>query len=87
MVERHWPKTRAALWLLGLVCAASAVVGPLAQRAHADLRAHMVGHVLLGMLAPLLVALAAPVTLAPRALPPDPRAASHACCAPPRSGS
>ena len=72
MVERHWPKTRAALWLLGLVCAASAVVGPLAQRAHADLRAHMVGHVLLGMLAPLLVALAAPVTLAPRALPPGP---------------
>ena len=27
-----WPKTRTALWLLGLVCAASAVAGPLAER-------------------------------------------------------
>jgi putative membrane protein len=69
---RHWPNTRTALWLLGLVCAACAVVGPIAEQAHADLRAHMVGHVLLGMLAPLLMALAAPVTLALRALPPEP---------------
>jgi putative membrane protein len=69
---RRWPKTRTALWLLGLVCAAFAVVGPLAERGHADLRAHMVGHVLLGMLAPLLMTLAAPDTLALRALPPGP---------------
>jgi putative membrane protein len=69
---RQWPAQRTALWLLGLTCAASAVVGPLAERAHSDLRAHMVGHVLLGMLAPLLLTLAAPVTLALRALPPGP---------------
>ena len=35
----------------------------------ADLRAHMAGHLLLGMVAPLLLTLARPVTLALRTLP------------------
>lgn len=66
---RAWSGRRSASWLLGLTLAGAAVVGPLAERAHSDFRAHMVGHLLLGMLAPLLLVLAAPGTLALRALP------------------
>jgi putative membrane protein len=66
--RRAWPMHRTALWILGLAAATAAVTGPLADRAHEDLVAHMVGHLLLGMLAPLLLVRAAPVTLALRAL-------------------
>ncbi|MGY1699246.1 cytochrome c oxidase assembly protein [Geodermatophilus sp. SYSU D00766] len=62
-----WPLARTAAWLAGVATAAVAVAGPLA--AHGDLRAHMAGHLLLGMVAPLLLVLGAPVTLALRALP------------------
>jgi len=65
--ERGWPTWRAACWAGGVAVAAVAALGPLAD--HMDFRAHMIGHVLLGMLAPLLLVLAAPVTLALRALP------------------
>jgi putative membrane protein len=65
--DRRWPVARALSWLAGVVVAAVAALGPVAD--HMDFRAHMVGHVLLGMLAPLLLVLAAPVTLALRALP------------------
>jgi putative membrane protein len=65
--DRGWPVGRAMCWLAGVAVAAVAVLGPVAD--HMDFRAHMVGHVLLGMLAPLLLTLAAPVTLALRALP------------------
>lgn len=64
-----WPAHRTGLWVLGVASALAALVGPLAELAHADLRAHMVGHVLLGMAAPLLLVSAAPVTLALRAVP------------------
>jgi putative membrane protein len=64
-----WPGHRTALWLVGTGAAVAALVGPLAELAHTDPRAHMVGHVLLGMAAPLLMVRAAPVTLALRALP------------------
>lgn len=64
-----WPGPRTALWLLGTGAAVVALAGPLAELAHTDPRAHMVGHVLLGMAAPLLMVHAAPVTLALRALP------------------
>lgn len=60
---RKWPLHRYVFWLFGVLCAAAAVVGPLADRAHTDFTAHMLGHLLLGMLAPLLLALAAPMTL------------------------
>jgi putative membrane protein len=63
-----WPAHRAVLWYLGLACAAAAL-GPVAEAARTSFTAHMVGHVLLGMLAPLLLVLAAPVTLLLRALP------------------
>jgi putative membrane protein len=66
---RAWPATRTVSWSLGLACAAVAVAGPLAAAGHADFRAHMTGHLLLGMLAPLLVVSARPVTLALGALP------------------
>jgi putative membrane protein len=67
--KKQWPLVRSALWIVGILCASLAVIGPLADRAHSDFRAHMVGHVLLGMLAPLLMVLATPMTLILRTLP------------------
>ncbi|MFD3687371.1 cytochrome c oxidase assembly protein [Nocardiopsis sp. NPDC058631] len=64
-----WPVARTSSWAGGLLCVGVALVGPLAERAHHDFTAHMAGHVLLGMLGPLLLVLAAPVTLALRVLP------------------
>jgi putative membrane protein len=61
-----WPLLRTASWLAGL---AAAVAGVVLSAAHGDLRVHMAGHLLLGMVAPPLLVLAAPVTLALRALP------------------
>ncbi|SES30878.1 putative membrane protein [Psychrobacillus sp. OK032] len=61
--KKQWPFYRVILWIIGVVCASLAVIGPIADRSHEDFSAHMVGHLLLGMLAPLLMALAAPMTL------------------------
>ncbi|TKI73419.1 hypothetical protein FC699_38455, partial [Bacillus wiedmannii] len=49
---KRWPLYRTGFWVLGTICAAIAVVGPLANHAHIDFIAHMLGHLLLGMLAP-----------------------------------
>lgn len=68
---RPWPSGRTTLWLIGVVVAAAPLAGPLADWADADFRIHMIGHVLSGMVAPLLMVLAAPVTLALRALSTD----------------
>ncbi|MDG4807491.1 cytochrome c oxidase assembly protein [Micromonospora sp. WMMD1120] len=58
---RGWDHRRTVAWLLG--CALLAVaLGPLAQIPD-DPRGHMAQHLLLGMLAPLGLALGAPVTL------------------------
>ncbi|PJN88662.1 cytochrome c oxidase assembly protein [Bacillus sp. mrc49] len=65
---KKWPLSRTLFWILGVMSAASAIVGPIADRAHMDFTAHMVGHLLLGMLAPILLVLAAPITLALRTL-------------------
>ena len=54
-----WPPVRTAAWLAGVATAAVGVSVP----------DHMIGHLLLGMLAPLLLVRAAPVTLALRTLP------------------
>lgn len=70
--SRHrgrWPPHRTAAWLAGLVCAGAGLVGPIAAAARESFTAHMLGHLLLGMLAPLCLVLAAPVTVALRALP------------------
>jgi putative membrane protein len=63
-----WPSGRTARWLLGVAAAVAGLLVGLAG-AH-DLRLHVAGHLLVGMVAPLLLVTAAPVTLALRALPP-----------------
>jgi len=65
---KKWPISRMILWILGVLLAVSAVVGPIAARAHHDFVFHMIGHLLLGMLAPLLLVLSAPMTLLLRTL-------------------
>ncbi|MFC3387039.1 cytochrome c oxidase assembly protein [Salinicoccus sesuvii] len=64
-----WKNSRYLWWLLGIFFAASALSGPLAERAHHNFNAHMMGHLLLGMLAPLLIVLSRPMTLLMRTLP------------------
>ncbi|MFC0851999.1 cytochrome c oxidase assembly protein [Halalkalibacter oceani] len=65
---RRWPLHRTVLWIAGVGCALVAVIGPLAEKSHHDFAAHMTGHLFLGMLAPLLMVLAAPMTLALRSM-------------------
>jgi putative membrane protein len=60
---------RAVSWCAGLVVTGVSVAGPLANSAAHDIRAHMVVHLLLGMLAPVLLVMAAPVSMALRTLP------------------
>lgn len=67
--HKPWPLHRHLCWHAGLACAAAAIAGPIAERAHDDFTAHMIGHLLLGMLAPLLIALASPMRLLLRTLP------------------
>ncbi|GAA2170348.1 cytochrome c oxidase assembly protein [Agrococcus versicolor] len=59
---------RLVLWIAGVVAATATMVGPLAAAAHEGFVAHMWAHLLAGMLAPLLLVLSAPVTLALRTL-------------------
>ncbi len=66
---RPWPPYRTVMLCLGTGLAILSVAGPLAERAHYDFHAHMAGHLFFGMLAPLLIALAAPIMLILRALP------------------
>lgn len=65
---KKWPLHRALCLYVGVLLAATAVIGPLANGAHHNFMLHMVGHLLLGMLAPLLLVLSAPITLLLRAL-------------------
>ena len=70
--KQHWKKVdflRVFLFIIGVICSAFAVVGPIAERAHVDFTIHMICHLLLGMLGPLLMALGAPMTFVLRALP------------------
>ena len=60
---RCWPAWRIACWITGVLFAAVSVAGPLASSSHTDFTMHMYGHLFLGMLAPLLMVLAAPMTL------------------------
>jgi putative membrane protein len=66
---KTWPVGRTWAWYGGLLVAGAALVGPLADGSHMDFSVHMLGHVLLGMLAPILLVLGAPITLVLRALP------------------
>ena len=63
-----WPVRRLFLWILGLATAASAFVGPIGNLSHENFIAHMAGHLMLGMLAPIFLVYSKPMTLLLRAL-------------------
>jgi putative copper resistance protein D len=71
----RWPVGRTAGWLSGLLIVAVATMSGLGTYDTTLFSVHMVQHLLLNMVAPLPLALAAPVTLALRTLPPRGRAA------------
>jgi putative membrane protein len=66
---RRWDRWHTASFTTGIVLLALAVAPPLTKFAHADLRGHMLQHLLLGMFAPLGLVLGAPGTLLLRTLP------------------
>ncbi len=66
---KKWPLYRTVFMIAGVICCLTAISRPVAGRSHADFIGHMMVHLLLGMLAPLLMVFAAPITLVLRALP------------------
>lgn len=66
---KKWPMHRYVFWYTGVMAAGTSLVGPLAAAAHTSFSAHMMSHLLLGMLAPLLLLHAKPLTLVMRGLP------------------
>lgn len=65
----RWPPGRTAAWFAGLAIVGWATFGGLGLYSHVLFSAHMVTHMLLSMVAPIPLVLAAPVTLALRTLP------------------
>ncbi|MGW9403213.1 cytochrome c oxidase assembly protein [Arthrobacter sp. NPDC055585] len=63
-----WPLYRTGAFLLGLVLALLTVLGPLPALAHTNFTWLALSHVAAGMLAPLLLVLSRPVTLALRVM-------------------
>lgn len=66
---KKWNSFRTLFIIMGIVLCMVALAPPLTDYAHKDLRGHMLQHLLIGMLAPLGLVLAAPLTLALRVLP------------------
>ncbi|GAB3963236.1 cytochrome c oxidase assembly protein [Plantactinospora veratri] len=64
-----WSRWRTLSFGVGLLLLAVALLPPVATLAHTDFRGHMLGHLLVGMYAPLALVLGAPVTLLLRTLP------------------
>lgn len=64
-----WPLARTLSWVAGMLVLTWATSGGAAVYGHVLFSAHMLQHMVLVMVVPLFVALAAPVTLALRALP------------------
>ncbi|MET0467508.1 MAG: cytochrome c oxidase assembly protein [Aeromicrobium sp.] len=64
-----WPVGRTLSWLAGMATIAWATFGGLGEYSHVLFSAHMASHMLLSMVAPIFLALGAPVTLALRTLP------------------
>ncbi len=64
-----WPVGRTVAWFVGLLVVAWSTIGGLGVYSHVLFSAHMVSHMLLSMVAPIFLVLAAPVTLALRTLP------------------
>jgi putative membrane protein len=72
----HWPAARTLLFLVpGLGSIALATMSGLAAYDDTLLSVHMIQHMVLSMIAPIFLALGAPVTLALRTLPARPRKA------------
>lgn len=67
--KKRWSNFRTICWILGHICIIVTFVGPFAELAHLNFSAHMIAHLLFGMLAPLLIALAAPITQLLRSIP------------------
>src|SRR5260370_31020039 len=66
---KRWSHWRSFSYGAGLTAVAVALVSPLAAHDE-DFRVHMIQHMLLGMLGPLLLALSSPMTLALHYIPP-----------------
>lgn len=67
--DRRWSHRRTASFALGIALVIAATSPAVTAWAHADLRGHMIQHLLLGMYAPIALVLAAPMTLLLRTLP------------------
>ena len=65
----HWPAGRTVAWVLGCLLVLLATSSGLGRYAEAQFSLHMVGHMVLGMVAPILLVLGGPITLALRILP------------------
>ena len=65
---RNWPISRYTFWIFGVLCSGTAIIAPMVMRTRMNFTTHMIGHLLLGMLGPLLIVLSAPVTLFLRTL-------------------
>ena len=70
-----WPIGRTIAWMLGCAAFLFATSSGLGKYAPALFSVHMVAHMMLSMLVPVLLVLGGPVTLALRALPPAGRTA------------
>src|SRR3954471_8748891 len=65
----RWPVGRSIAWGAGWLVFAYATIGGVGLYSHVLFSAHMVGHMLVSMVAPVLLVAGAPATLALRALP------------------
>ncbi|WP_110239866.1 cytochrome c oxidase assembly protein [Nocardioides gilvus] len=65
----RWPVGRTIAWFLGLAAVAFATMGGLGVYSHVLFSMHMTSHMVLSMLAPILLVMGSPITLALRALP------------------
>ena len=65
----HWPLVRTLSFISGMLLVAWATSSNLAKYAMLSFTQHMIQHMTLSMLAPILIVLGAPITLALRSLP------------------
>lgn len=65
---KKWPLHRYIFWGVGILTVGAALIAPSADLAYSNFTAHMIGHLLLGMLAPLFLLAAAPMKLILRTL-------------------
>ena len=74
-----WPPGRTVAWLAGCAMVLFATSSGLGRYAEAQFSIHMIAHMLLGMIAPILLVLGGPVTLALRVLPAAGRGRCRGC--------